>query len=273
MENNNYFEPITTGKYSFIEDTNVRSEMRESGKRKVFFVEGIYDKLVFNIVFEGKAYCFIPIGNCRQVRDYVEKCFKNLSKESKFYGIVDRDFFDDEERIKNMKLSIYGNRLWIHEKNTLENYFIEEDILSNYTLTKHPFDKDIKDLILEAFKNSVCIQAGNNYNIQKGIAKLPNTTPNNLEILKKKCNIIDKTEDEELLMKYYEKLNVLSTIEEFNKYINGKIFFVQFSNILKNMGKAIQIEEGMQKNILAHILIKIKDKHTEMVEKIESILI
>ena len=39
------------------------------------------------------------------------------------------------------------------------------------------------------------------------------------------------------------------------------------------MGKAIQIEEGMQKNILAHILIKIKDKHTEMVEKIESILI
>jgi Protein of unknown function (DUF4435) len=139
---NSNFQTINDTKYHFISDIEVRNAILKAGRKKIAFVEGYDDKVIFDIIYEENlaSLAFIDIsiqnrrtGGCEEVTSVLEKCVLNLPTNKRFFGIVDRDLNTDEEIEAEKNLPCYDNRLFIFtERYTLENYFIDIDVLTEF---------------------------------------------------------------------------------------------------------------------------------------------
>jgi hypothetical protein len=141
---NSSFQTISDAKYHFISDVNVRDAILKAGRKKIAFVEGYDDKVIFGIMYEENLIhvAFIDIstqaqngqaGGCDKVKSFLKQCIENLPTNKCLFGIIDRDLNTDVDIETEKNLPCYDNRLFIFtERYTLENYFIEIDVLSKF---------------------------------------------------------------------------------------------------------------------------------------------
>ncbi|CAN2047564.1 DUF4435 domain-containing protein [Candidatus Magnetomoraceae bacterium gMMP-1] len=172
------FNKIDDTKFDFIE-VELRNEMRKlilkAGRRKIVFVEGYDDKIIFEIVYEGNlerlhfidtsmeeakrksSSCQTITGGCETVKNLLKKFVKHLPNEKRFYGVIDRDLKLDEDIQSEMSLSCYNGRLFIFfERYTLENYFIEIDILCKFLHDQSMHNKKLISLVSDCnFRNNI----------------------------------------------------------------------------------------------------------------------
>lgn len=141
---NSGFQTISDAGYHFISDVNVRDAILKAGRKKIAFVEGRDDRVIFRIIYEKYLIdlAFIDIstqtqngqaGGCDKVKSFLKQCIENLPTDKRFFGIIDRDLNTDADIETEKSLPCYDNRLFIFtERYTLENYFIDIDILSKF---------------------------------------------------------------------------------------------------------------------------------------------
>jgi hypothetical protein len=145
---------VNDDRYHFIHD-NLRQVFRKAiekaGRKNIVFVEGYDDKVIYGILYEEylKAkLCFIDIsfeaekvvdsefkstGGCEKVKQHLRDFVQYLPTEKRFYGVIDRDLKTDEIVKAERKKPDYDGRLFIFfERYTLENYFVEPDILFKF---------------------------------------------------------------------------------------------------------------------------------------------
>jgi len=192
------FHIISDSKFDFIEVEELRNELRKSvmkaGRKNIVFVEGYDDKIIFDIVYkdhldrlhfidtsmeEAKRVsdsCKTIPGGCETVKNLLKKFVSHLPNQKCFYGVIDRDLKLDEEIESERNLACYNGRLFIFfERYTLENYFIETDILCDFLHDKSinnkklipllsdesNFRKDITDIVHEISECLTKIGAAN----------------------------------------------------------------------------------------------------------------
>ncbi|MEN8216521.1 MAG: hypothetical protein ABFS56_09115 [Pseudomonadota bacterium] len=123
-----------------------RNAVENAGRRNIVFVEGYDDEVIYTILYEDnlKELCFIDIGftdvqedtgtgNCEKVKKYLKDFVQHLPKEKRFSGVIDRDLKTDQEVEDEKNKPCYDGRLFIFfERYTLENYFVEPDILYEF---------------------------------------------------------------------------------------------------------------------------------------------
>jgi len=162
---NSIFHIISDTKFDFIEVEELRNELRKSvikaGRKKVVFVEGYDDKIIFEILYKDHLdrFSFIDTsmksaekgnlwGGCETVKNLLKKFVNYLPNEKRFYGVIDRDLKLDEEIESERNQPCYDHRLFIFfERYTLENYFIEIDVLCDFLHDKSMDNKRLISLL------------------------------------------------------------------------------------------------------------------------------
>lgn len=139
---NSSFSTISDAKYHFISDVTIRNSILKAGRKKIAFVEGYDDKVIFDILYEEKLLhlAFIDVSNqkdvsggCEKVKYFLQQCVANLPTDKRFFGIIDRDLNTDADIEIEKNLPDYNNRLFIFtERYTLENYFVDIDVLTEF---------------------------------------------------------------------------------------------------------------------------------------------
>jgi len=161
-----HFSCIDDTKYHFISETSLRNTIINSGRKKIVFVEGYDDKIIFDILFSENLdkLAFIDVsleaakrtsnetieatGGCETVKGLLENCVSSIPQEKRFYGIVDRDLKTDNERDEEKNDLIYDGRLFIFlERYTLENYFVTLPILFEFVKGQSCHQKKLIPLI------------------------------------------------------------------------------------------------------------------------------
>ncbi|CAG1021916.1 hypothetical protein MTYM_01345 [Methylococcales bacterium] len=145
------FQIINDRKFDFISEVSLRNEVIKAGRKKVIFVEGYDDKIIFGILFSDyldRLY-FIDVsleeakridnenlsaeGGCERVKRLLSDFVSNIPQERRFYGIIDRDLKKDYEIETEKNNRNYDKKLFIFtERYTLENYFISLDVLLEF---------------------------------------------------------------------------------------------------------------------------------------------
>lgn len=88
--------------YNFIEPKKLRNDIihriRESGRRKIVFVEDLTDEVIYEILFEEyiAVVSFIGVikrddddtGGCELVKKLLKDCVSKLPNDKRFYGVV-----------------------------------------------------------------------------------------------------------------------------------------------------------------------------------------
>ncbi|MEA5467565.1 hypothetical protein [Spirulina sp. 06S082] len=271
MSNN--FKKITGGLYSFIENESVRNAIDNAGRKKIVFVEGYDDHVIFKILFQEQSdrIAFVtdidlePLGGCKQVQEYLRQIVKNLTpiQRQKFFGIIDRDFRTDEEVEQEVNNSIYDGRLYIFKNRyTVENYFIDSEIIYNYLYEKSVNKKilkpimrsltldDIERIIDTFFEEYITIAAGNWTLLKKRTDFLKDNQITSEQFVVKKVvkKIIKRSPEisEERIKETYYKCKEYIQNEIANdtnnrpKYIKGKYFFFYLNQKLKAKAKELK---------------------------------
>lgn len=240
----NDFERIGGNEYDFLPQ-ELTSKIRQAGTRKVVFVEGETDERIFSILFRQECAGvanFIAVNGCLNVKKYVS----DMIEKKDFFGIIDRDFKSDEER--NQEIQEHHNRLYIHQRYTIENYLIEtmvlRELLMDQKLYHNISDAELEEIIHTILKNLISIMAGNwillkfSESFLNQDMKLGEGSPDDknivwLNVLKKLkesgCNF-DENEIKSEYENFIKKIKQNSgDINELHKYINGKYFFIKFA--------------------------------------------
>jgi hypothetical protein len=136
------FQTINDRQYDFVEEFKLRNEILKSGRKKIVFVEGYDDKIIFQIIFDEhlEHISFIDVslaksitGGCQIVEGLLENFVSNRPEDKRFYGVVDRDLRMDEEIELKISQPCYDKRLFIFtERYTIENYYITVEILHEF---------------------------------------------------------------------------------------------------------------------------------------------
>lgn len=270
MSNN--FKKITGGLYSFIENESVRNAIDNAGRKKIVFVEGYDDHVIFKILFQEQSdrIAFVtdtnlePLGGCEQVKKYLSQIFENLTpiQRQKFFGIIDRDFRTDEEVEQEVNNSIYDGRLYIFKNRyTVENYFIDSDIIYNYLYEKS-VDKNILKRIIQSlelddieriidtfFEKYITIAAGN-WTLLKESKKFlkDNQITCEKSVLNKIIQRASEISKERIKETYdqckeYIQNEIENDINSRQKYIKGKYFFFYLNKKLREKAEELKAEE------------------------------
>ncbi|QTA82210.1 DUF4435 [Desulfonema limicola] len=277
------FTSISGGKFSFIDNQDIRHAIDMAGRKKIVFLEGYDDQVIFEILFSEKLnqVAFIDTsivgrssGGCEKVKKYLENIYIYLS-ENRFFGIIDRDFKTDNEVNTEVNDPKYNNKLYIfRERYTLENYFIEGHILLGYIKGKSMKNKrlytiltiNIINIINNIMENLITISAGNRTLLDYRKAFLDRNTPCDEKIvIKKILSNLDikkfQVERRTAVIRWYKyyRNNIQNDRSHIHKYISGKYFFYHFNNTIKELtnqttGKQINIDIDNAKDNLAHRL-------------------
>jgi hypothetical protein len=177
---------ISDAKFSFISEVALRSAIVKAGRKNIVFVEGYDDKVIFEILYAEHLdkLSFIEVSleeakrlNYHQnfqvvvgwngVKQCLAACIKNLPNEKRFYGVIDRDLKTDQQIKAEKEKPCYQGRLFIFwERYTLENYFIDINILLEFLKgqsirykklipvinERQKFDQEIFQPVLVCFK-------------------------------------------------------------------------------------------------------------------------
>ncbi|MDB9312493.1 hypothetical protein PN462_05200 [Spirulina sp. CS-785/01] len=283
------FQTITGGLYSFIENKSVRNAIDNAGRKKIVFVEGYDDHVIFNILFQEQSdrIAFVTdtnresLGGCEQVKEYLRQIVENLTptQRQKFFGIIDRDFRTDEEVEQELNNSIYDGRLYIFKSRyTLENYFIDSEIIYNYLYEKSA-DKSILKPIIASLKLDDI-----EYIINTFFQKYITIAAGNWTLLKQRKNFLKDNQicSEELVLKTIiqrspeiseEEIKVIydkckeyiqnemrNDINNRQKYVKGKYFFFYLNRKLKEKAKELSTKFNEIEFSKSHLARILKDK-------------
>jgi len=278
------FIPIRGGKFVFIENENIRNQIDEAGRKFIVFVEGYDDRVIYRILYEDKSdrIEFIDVslygqstGGAEKVKEYVEKMVYHLKNEEYYFGITDRDFRTDQELEDEKNNPKYNNKLYIFsERYTLENYFIDSNLLLKFLEGKSMSNKGLINILdinkIKQITSDICMDLiiisaanwtlkffreefmGRTAPCEEG--KVKNILINKI-VNRYGADAEDYTKDR---YEYYKNY-ISNRISELQKYIHGKYFFFQFNEAIKKetqkiSGRRITIDIDNAKDNLARIL-------------------
>jgi len=89
------------------------------------FVEGIFDKVVLDCLFEGDPVIVEFLGSCNSV----ESVAQAFAQSPNSFFLIDRDHFHKEKDLDWNRFQAGETNLLIWPKKELENYFIDSDFL------------------------------------------------------------------------------------------------------------------------------------------------
>ncbi len=283
---NSTFHIISDSKFDFIEVEELRNELRKSvmkaGRKNIVFVEGYDDKIIFEIVYKdhlGRLY-FIDTsmkaaekgnsGGCETVKNLLKEFVSHLPNEKRFYGVIDRDLNFDEEIESERNLACYDHRLFIFfERYTLENYFIEINILCDFLHDKSvdnkrlipilsdegEFRKYIRDIVDEISNSLIKIGAANltirSFDDEKSFLE---ATINCTEIEERLLHRLNGFPQNDVICQYNCFEFFIRQSNTTQKFASGKVYFSsQFNQHLKK-SKNVDIQLNNHKSELAKIL-------------------
>lgn len=123
-------------------------------RKKILFCEGdtqnSIDKFVFEILFPD--YTIQPVESCKTVIAYTRAFNKLENVPIKAYGLIDRDFRNEEQLKKLEKESIYS-----YSVAEVENLFLIEDFIVKFAQYKHePIDIDeLKNKVIQTANDNM----------------------------------------------------------------------------------------------------------------------
>ena len=123
-------------------------------RKKILFCEGdtqnSIDKFVFEILFPD--YTIQPVESCKTVIAYTRAFNKLENVPIKAYGLIDRDFRNEEQLKKLEKESIYS-----YSVAEIENLFLIEDFIVKFAQYKHePIDIDeLKNKVIQTANDNM----------------------------------------------------------------------------------------------------------------------
>lgn len=275
---------VNDDEYNFFAEIALRNAVLEAGRKNIIFVEGYDDKVIFEILFAENLtqLCFIDvsleeakrlthkeikaIGGCEQVKWLLSQCVQYLN-EKRFYGVIDRDLKTNQEIEAEKTKSCYDGRLFIFfERYTLENYFIESNVL--YTFLKgqsithkklipvlknrEQFERKILQPILACLKN---IGAANlTIRFFDHEASFLENTISCREIGKRTVYKLKQFPQKCVLFNFILFKNILLEKNETQKFASAKEYFAyQFNRKIKKYTK-VDIQLNNHKSELARIL-------------------
>lgn len=282
------YQTINDSKYNFINEVALRNTIVKAGRRHVVFVEGYDDKVIFNILYEDEEMLekvsFIDIslekerrkydhkvkhkGGCEGVKFILKHCVAKLPDEKRFYGVIDRDLnFDDEIELERNK-TCYDGRLFIFfQRYTLENYFIDINVLEKFIEGQTINNRNLLELEgIEDIYNSVMscmadIAAANltikEFNLQSTEkASFLATSVDCSKVNEQLCQRLPSYEKGNVINKFNNyKIFVSESNENIHKFTSAKTYFShQFAKLISERcgGKKINLQEN--KDSLARIL-------------------
>jgi len=256
------YHTINDQKYSFIPLIELRNAVLEAGRKNIIFVEGCDDKRIFEVFYReySDTLNFIDMsleeakhssdnidnniikGGDKVVMDTLKLFVEHLPDEKRFFGVTDRDLKTDEE-INNERLkSCYDMRLYIFfSRYTIENYFIETNVLSEFIKdacisSKKLFKLDLGKLgedIINPILNCMAIIAAANLTIKFFNDSIEELSENGVSLLHP---TIKKKEIESLLLQKLNKHTQEEQIlEKFNKF---KLYLSEFTQDIHKFASA-----------------------------------
>lgn len=126
-------------------------------RKKILFCEGTKDSLdrkIFERLF--RDYTIVPVENCTSVIRFTKAFNKMPNLSVKAYGLIDRDFLDDDalEKLKN-------DNIYSYDVAEIENLLLMEDFIKAFEIYKNETDvfAKIKQKVLEQLKRDAGLQA------------------------------------------------------------------------------------------------------------------
>lgn len=245
---------ISDQKYNFI-DEEVRpifkQKIENAGRKNIVFVEGYDDKVIYDMLYEehiNELY-FMDISftaeksniKCMRGCEYVKQSLKDfvqyLPQEKRFYGVIDRDLKMDLDIKTEKQQACYDARLFIFlERYTLENYFIEADILYEFLKGQSMNHKKLISLLKknkDYFKTEI-LDPILNHLIKIGSANLTIRCLDDEQCFLKVSDIDENIENEiiEKLHKY-SRQTVLSKFSHYKQKITDKNEALKFASAKK----------------------------------------
>ena len=280
-----FHNTISDDRYNFIhKDLRqvFKKAVEKAGRKKIIFVEGYDDEVIYSILYEDKldklyfidtsftAADLKATGGCEQVKQHLKNFVKHLSKEKRFYGVIDRDLKTDHEVKEEKEQACYDGRLFIFfEAYTLENYFIESDTLSEFLKGQSinhkqliPFinkeKENLEQEILKPILSCLTSIAAANLTIrdfdssQSFVEETICCEEGKIE--NRILNKLNKFDKDRILSKFSEFKKDLIEKNEALKFASAKLYFAsQFNRNLKKQTK-VNIQLNNHKSELARIL-------------------
>ena len=293
------FQIINDNKYRFI-PPDLRNIILKSGRKRIIFVEGYDDKIIFEILYKESlseisfidtsmkgiqcddASDFNIKGGCEGVKNLLKEFVNRLNNDRRFYGVIDRDLREDEDIQLELNKPCYDSRLFIFfDRYTLENYFIETNILAKFlhgqsinhnklVLIIHDdveLERQIGRIIEEILANLIKVGAANLtircFDVNAKFLE-DNISPEQVEerVKNRLKAIIENGKSEmDIESKFSDFQRSIIQNNSVHKFASGKKYFsYQFNQILqKTMGVSIQLNNHKQE--LARILKEFELPH------------
>ncbi|MBF0379115.1 MAG: DUF4435 domain-containing protein [Desulfamplus sp.] len=283
---NSTFHIVSDTKFDFIEVEELRNEIRKSvmkaGRRKIVFVEGYDDKIIFEIVYKehldrlyfidtsmkssGKSHS----GGCEAVKNLLKKFVSHLPNEKRFYGVIDRDLKLDQEIESERNQIYYDQRLFIFfERYTLENYFIEINIICDFLHDKsmdnkrlmyffsddNNFRQNITNIVDEILDCLIKIGAANlTIRYFDDQASFLEETIKFNDIEQRLLSRLSSFPKDDVISKYNSFESFIRQSNSTQKFASGKVYFsYQFNQHLKEKHD-VDIQLNNHKSDLSKIL-------------------
>lgn len=126
-------------------------------RKKILFCEGNRNSLdiqIYEQLFPN--YTIVPVVSCKDVINYTKAFNKIKSKYAEAFGIIDRDFREQEQINK-----LINDNIFSYNVAEIENLFLVEDFIKGFADYKNELCNisKIKDEIMEKFKGDIQQQA------------------------------------------------------------------------------------------------------------------
>ena len=244
-----------------LEDNAIPEELQLKligSRKKILFCEGgtqkSIDKWLFEILFPD--YTIQPVGTCKSVIAYTKAYNRLKNAPVKAYGLIDRDFRNDEQLRKLESESIYS-----YSVAEIENLFLVEDFIVKFAQYKHEIIdiNDIKDKVIQTANNSIESQLAAyitnaiNYTFTESHIKRADTKD---KVAKNFVEFTNSVNIEELYINQKQKMEKIISDKNYTELIK----IVNNKGLLSCVSKAFNYEK--QKDYIEKVLSYLKEEET-----------
>lgn len=244
-----------------LEDNDIPEELQLKligSRKKILFCEGgtqkSIDKWLFEILFPD--YTIQPVETCKSVIAYTRAYNRLKDAPVRAYGLIDRDFRNDEQLRKLESESIYS-----YSVAEIENLFLVEDLIVEFAQYKHEtIDiNDIKDKVIQTANNSIESQLAAyitnaiNYTFTESHIKRADTKD---KVAKNFVEFTNSVNIEELYINQKQKMEKIISDKNYTELIK----IVNNKGLLSCVSKAFNYEK--QKDYIEKVLSYLKEEET-----------
>lgn len=244
-----------------LEDNDIPEELQLKligSRKKILFCEGgtqkSIDKWLFEILFPD--YTIQPVETCKSVIAYTRAYNRLKDAPVRAYGLIDRDFRNDEQLRKLESESIYS-----YSVAEIENLFLVEDLIVEFAQYKHEtIDiNDIKDKVIQTANNSIESQLAAyitnaiNYTFTESHIKRADTKD---KVAKNFVEFTNSVNIEKLYINQKQKMEKIISEKNYTELIK----IVNNKGLLSCVSKAFNYEK--QKDYIEKVLSYLKEEET-----------